>query len=90
MRSPYFTAACRLATAAAPGSWCGQLGGDGCARYVLQVGVRQVLAQPVAALGQGLGLAVDPANHLLFAVGQEVVVNLAAELQHISSVAANA
>ncbi len=35
----------------------------------------QVLAQPVAALGQRLRFAVDAANHLLLAVGKQIVVD---------------
>ncbi len=67
-----------------------QLGGDRGAGNILEIGVRQVLAQPVAALRQRLRLAVDAANHLLLAVGQQIVVDPAAEPPRRSSIAATA
>ena len=47
----------------------------------MQRGVRHILAQPVTALRQRLGLAVDAPNLLLLAVGQQVMVNLQANLR---------
>ena len=76
MRSPYLTAACRLATAAAPGSCWASSAAVAVLDTSLQQRVRHVLGQPVAALRQRLRLAVDAANLLLLAVGHQVVMNL--------------
>ena len=56
----------------------GQLGGDRRARNVLEVRVWQVLAEPVAALSQRLRFAVNPPDHLLLAIGQQVVMDFEA------------
>ena len=65
--------------------WASSGGDRPCCDTSFRSGVRQVLAQPVAALRQRLRLAVDAANLLLLAVGQQVVVdpqpNLGADLQ---------